>query len=152
MKGVKDNLLCLLTSEAHKNREEWALKPLKHLIDLTVELELNYDMFETADGYDRLNNPALIKTELDRAKLANWAYRVHKELLANRKLTHPDTNLTNVMKEITWILRSCLVSLKHDSHLVRIIAVLWKTVITSVDLELINLNTRLHTYEERIWD
>jgi len=36
--------------------------------------------------------------------------------------------------------------------MVRIIAVLWKTIITGVDLELINLNQKLDNYEDRIWE
>ena len=73
-------------------------------------------------------------------------------MLETRDLEFPDAKLTEIFKEATWILRSCLVSLKGDSHMVRIICTVWRTIITSVDLELINLNNKLENYEDRIWD
>lgn len=54
------------------------------------ELDLNYDMFEHEDGRERLNDPVLTRTELDRHKLANWAYRVHQDVLTTRDLDFPD--------------------------------------------------------------
>ena len=44
------------------------------MIELTEELEMNYDMFVHEDGYDRIDT-CLTGTELNREKLANWAYR-----------------------------------------------------------------------------
>ena len=46
-----------------------------HLYDLGVELELNFDMFETADGFGRMADPDLRRTELNRDKLCNWSLR-----------------------------------------------------------------------------
>jgi hypothetical protein len=54
------------------------------------ELDLNYDMFEHEDGRERLNDPVLTRTELNRHKLANWAYRVHQDVLTTRDLDFPD--------------------------------------------------------------
>ena len=81
------------TIEAEKNKEKWLSKPLVHLIDLMQELDLNYDMFEHEDGIDRLNDPRLTRTELDHHKLANWTYRVHKDVLATKDLEFPDAKL-----------------------------------------------------------
>lgn len=69
-------------------------------------------MFEHEDGMSRLCDEKLMQTELDRGKLANWAYRFHMDMLANRELEFPDTQLSTIFNESTWILRSCLVSFK----------------------------------------
>jgi hypothetical protein len=142
----------LLFTEAESNKLKWKSKPLIHLIDLTHELELNFDMFEHRDGKGRLNDPILTRTELDRHKLANWAYRMHTDLLELRDLEFPDAKLPTTLQEATWILRSCMIAFKEDDHMISIVANLWKTIITLVDVELTNLHKMLENHEDRIWD
>jgi hypothetical protein len=45
------------------------------LDELRVELEMNFDMFETQDGFNKLSAEGLVNTELNRDKLTNWGFR-----------------------------------------------------------------------------
>jgi hypothetical protein len=124
------------------------------LKDLDTELHLNYDMFETARGQFKLEDPrlaGLTEKELNRENLSNWGHRYITALLDKRDMDHPDCDLVKPFQEATQIVRSCMVLLKTDKELQYIIAIIWKTIVSHVDMGLSYMKSRLDTAQDRVW-